>query len=244
MDQKTTHTKQLADKIVDTDYKNSKNKNPFTQVAENAVKELSFTMRDGHIENNEGTSRLKGAKEAIKINEALDKNFQDQKTDDYLKSIKPKLQYVPILNRNINNIAKTNPTVQRYKDFKEDKKFRENFEKDYGEKAIEQHIRGKENKNRMSGKAPYENFSSSELIVAEHAKDKAKARLKAIQTPHTIDPHIQGISKSITDLQNLRKEIDEIDLKRKFDEARRKKEDPDKYRGIGSILSLGPKRYL
>ena len=50
-------TKQYADKIVDTDYKNSKNKNPFTQVAENAVKELSFTMRDGHIENNEGTKR-------------------------------------------------------------------------------------------------------------------------------------------------------------------------------------------
>ena len=81
-------TKQYADKIVDTDYKNSKNKNPFTQVAENAVKELSFTMRDGHIENNEGTKRLKTIKEGIEMNKALDKNLLDHQRGDYQKLIK------------------------------------------------------------------------------------------------------------------------------------------------------------
>ena len=180
---------QLANKIVDTSYKNSKNKSPFTQAAENAKELLSYTMRDDHVENNEGTKRLKTVKEAIEINEALDKNFQDHKKDDYLKKLKhpgyPKVSNPAILQNNVNSKNfpnKNNPTVDRYKKFKEDKKHKEEFEKEYGEKAIEQHIRAKENKNRMSGKAPYENFSSSDLIVAEHAKEKARKRLAALQS--------------------------------------------------------------
>ena len=86
MDQKLKHTKQLADKIVDKDYKNSKNKNPFTQAAENARELLSFKMQDGHLENSDN-ARVGTVKEAIEINEALDKNFQDQKKDDYLKRL-------------------------------------------------------------------------------------------------------------------------------------------------------------
>jgi len=180
---------QLANKIVDTNYKNSKNKSPFTQAAENAKELLSYTMQDGHVENNEGTKRLKTLKEAIEINEALDKNFQDHKKDDYLKKLKhpgyPKVSNPAILLNNVNTKNfpnKNNPTVDRYKKFKEDKKHKEEFEKEYGEKAIVQHIRAKENKNRMSGKAPYENFSSSDLIVAEHAKEKARKRLGALQS--------------------------------------------------------------
>ena len=43
------YIKGAADKIVDKNYKNTKNKNPFTQVAENAARELSFKMKDGFI---------------------------------------------------------------------------------------------------------------------------------------------------------------------------------------------------
>ena len=74
----------LADKIVDKNYQKNKNKLPFVQVAENAVNELSFKMKDGFIENNAGNKRLDNVGEAIKINEALDKNFKDQKQDSYL----------------------------------------------------------------------------------------------------------------------------------------------------------------
>ena len=79
--------KNKADQIVDKHYQKNKNKSPFTQLAENAAKELSFTLRDGHVENREGTARLKSIPEAIEINGALDKNFRDHKEDDYLKLV-------------------------------------------------------------------------------------------------------------------------------------------------------------
>jgi len=260
--------KKYADKIVDTNYKNSKNKNPFTQVAENAVKELSFTMRDGHIENNEGTTRLKTIKEAVEMNEALDKNFQDQKNDDYIKQLRhwgieesqkkhpdyPKVSNPPILRNNINRVSKAapvklNPTVNKYKAFKEkqkkaleDKKFDEQFKKDYSDQAMENYVRGKVNKNIRAGKAPYEDLPTSYLIVGEHAKDKAKAKLKAIQTQAKMNPEIQDISKKITELQKFHNDIEEeAELKRQFDEAKRTRIDPDIHRGLGSFDPRGKK---
>jgi hypothetical protein len=220
-------TKQYADKIVDTDYKNSKNKNPFTQVAENAVKELSFTMRDGHIENNEGTKRLKTIKEGIEMNEALDKNLLDHQRGDYLHN--------NVNSKNFPN--KNNPTVQRYKNFKEDKKFNEEFEKEYSDKTIEQDIRSKENKNRVAGKAPYENFTQSQLIVAEHAKDKAKKKLKALMTPVERNRDVDDISKRIFELQLHRNEMEEktLTLKNEFNKIIDQPVDKDLYRGLGSI---------
>ena len=189
------HTNKLANKIVDKSYKNTKNKNPFTQVAENAAKELSFTLRDGHIENKAGSARLNSAKEAIEINEALDENFNGQKRDDYLK----KLKHFGIENSQTKHAGypkKENPTVNKYKIFNakkkkqlEDKKFNENFEREYGDKAIEDGLRARELKNKKEGKAPYENFSSNELIVAEHAKDKARKNLAAIKVePIKLEP--------------------------------------------------------
>ena len=196
------HTNKLANKIVDKSYKNTKNKNPFTQVAENAAKELSFTLRDGHIENKAGSARLNSVKEAIEINEALDENFNDQKKDDYIKKLKhfgiensqtkhpdyPKVSNPPIFRNNINNPKITNPTVNKYKTFKdnkkkelEDKKFNEQFEKEYGDKAIEDRLRARELKNKKEGRAPQADFTSSEQIVAEHAKDKARKKLAAIK---------------------------------------------------------------
>ena len=44
-------------------------------------------MKDGFIENNAGNHRLDTVAEAIELNEALDKNFQDHKRDDYKKLI-------------------------------------------------------------------------------------------------------------------------------------------------------------
>ena len=220
-------TKQYADKIVDTDYKNSKNKNPFTQVAENAVKELSSTMRDGHIENNEGTKRLKTIKEGIEMNEALDKNLLDHQRGDYLHN--------NVNSKNFPN--KNNPTVQRYKNFKEDKKFNEEFEKEYSDKTIEQDIRSKENKNRVAGKAPYENFTQSQIIVAEHAKNKAKKKLKALMTPVKRNNEVDDISEKISLLQLHKKEMEEKTekLKKEFDKIIDRPVDKDLYRGLGSI---------
>jgi len=81
--------KKMADKIVDKNYQQNKDKNSFTQVAENAKNMLSFKMQDGHLENQDG-QRINTVKEALKVNEALDNNFKEHKKDDYLKRIKPK----------------------------------------------------------------------------------------------------------------------------------------------------------
>ena len=158
------NTTKLANKIVDKNYQQNKNKSPFTQVAENAAKELSYGLKDGFIENNAGTQRLDNIKEAIEINTALDENFQKQKEDDHIKWLKhhgavngqtkvpgyPKFEKsIPILQNNINNQKITNPTVNKYKAFKEkqkkaleDKKFDEEFKKDYSDQAIEKYVRG------------------------------------------------------------------------------------------------------
>ena len=185
----------LANKTVDKDYQNTKKKNPFTQSAEKAKELLSFTMRDGHIENSEGTARTTSAKEAIEINQALDENFEKHKTDDYLAKLK-KFGIENSQTKHPNYPKKENPTVNKYKIFNdkkkkqlEDKKFNENFEREYGDKAIEDGLRARELKNKKEGKAPYENFSSNELIVAEHAKDKARKNLAAIKVePIKLEP--------------------------------------------------------
>lgn len=225
--------KKMANKIVDKSYQQNKNKNPFTQAAENAKNMLSFKMQDGHIENQDGR-RINTVKEAIEVNEALDKNFQDHKQDDYIK-----LADVPILNRDINQIAKTNPTVQRYKNFKEDKKYRENFDKDYSDKATRNHVRGKINKNKLAGKKDYEGLATHDIIVAEDTKERARAKLKSLQTPFPFNKNLDEISKGISLLEQSREEIEFVNnLKNKYDRIIADQED-DTHKGIGSILNLG-----
>ncbi len=191
----------LANKIVDTNYNKNKHKTPFTQVAENAVKHLGFTYDAASRTYTNDDGQTVSENEAREINKGLNKNFQDQKQDDYLALLKrnniqeskikhpgyprpapkTKLANMPIINRNINNskniAAKTNPTIERYKQFKEEKKFNEDFEKEYGDKAIEKYVRSKVYENKKAGKADYEDLPSHYLIVGEHAKDKAKERL-------------------------------------------------------------------
>lgn len=195
----------LANKIVDKDYQNTKKKNPFTQSAEKAKELLSFTMRDGYIENSEGTARTTSAKEAIEINEALDENFNSQKRDDYLAKLKhfgiensqkKYAGYPKKKNPFPQATEKVNPTVNKYKTFNdkkkkelEDKKFNEQFEKEYGDKAIEDRLRARELKNKKEGRTPQADFTSSEQIVAEHAKDKARKNLAAIKVePIKLEP--------------------------------------------------------
>jgi hypothetical protein len=213
---KSEHTNKLANKIVNKSYQNSKNKNPFTQAAENAKDLLSHTYNSttGKFDNSEGD--VLPEKEAVKVNEFWDKNLQDQKKDDYLKNIKkdlykmdpnkkgpqyvdrnltqdetPKVSNPPILQNNVNGKKfpnENNPTVNRYKAFKEnkkkqleEKKFNEEFEREYSDKAIEKYVRSKVHKNRQSGKADYEDLPTSYLIVGEAAKDEARKKLDAIK---------------------------------------------------------------
>ena len=237
MDKKNFFPEQInkrANKIVDNSYEKNKHKTPFTQVAENAVKELGFKYNSttGTFRNNAG--KTLPMKEALEVTETLDKNFKDQKTDDYIK-----LANVPILNRDIKNIAKTNPTVLRYRNFKEDKKFREDFDNEYSDQAIRNHVRGKENKNRIAGKAPYENFSGSDVIVAEDAKDIARRKLKALQTPIKSNKDVEELSRDISLLEKSREESELLNnLKNNYKRTINQTEDDDTYKGLGSILNL------
>ena len=226
-------TEKLANKIVDNNYNKSKNKNPFTQAAENARDLLSYTMKDGHLENKDN-SRVKTVKEAIEINETLDKNFQDQKRDDYIKKLQrpgyQKISDQPIFKDNINHNPKFNkksrtgnPSGRDYwREFVANggKKLPEISPEDKGqlsatkiwngiydsmspfekgtwnaeqrkkklenkkeEKEIEKDLRAREYKNKKAGKPPHANFSTSDQIVLETAKDKAREQLKEIKIP-------------------------------------------------------------
>ena len=252
-------TNQYADKIVDRNY--AKNKPPLTHLAENAVKELGFKYNSttGTFRNNDG--KTLPMKEALEITEVLDKNFKDQKTDDYIKKLDhfgiehsqtkhpdyPKVSNQPILKNNINNKKfnetpkqtwirldeaekerqqiyrrkqhylktwgiedgphnpdlrniirkavneaddekKNNPTVNKYKVFKEnqkkqleDKKFKENFDKDYGTQSVKNRVRAKEMKNKKAGKPLHYGFTTGEQVVAESTKDEAREKLKALK---------------------------------------------------------------
>ena len=271
-----------ADQIVDRHYKTQKNKPPFTQVAENAVKELSFRMKDGFIENNAGNHRLDTVAEAIELNEALDKNFQDHKTDDYKKLIesnrlarkeKPsetwtrldkqekqrqkdhlnKLEHFAIENSSVKHkdYPKKPPVpLNRYQQFKEkqkkdleEKEFNKKFEQEYGDRAIEKDIRAKEMANRRAGKFPYENFTTSELIVSEHAKDRSKQILKSLKNPVVKDKDVEDISRQISLMEQSRKqtEAEQVKAKREYDAVMNQPKDDDTDKGLGSILGIWKK---
>ena len=274
--------KNKADQIVDKHYQKNKNKSPFTQVAENAVNQLSFKMKDGFIENKAGNTRLNNVGEAIEMNDALVKNFQDQKQDDYLKLIesnrkaeneKPsetwtrldkqekqrqrdhinKLNHIGIEDSPIKHKGypkKAPLPLNRYQVFKEkqkkaaeEKEFNKKFEQEYGDRAIEKDIRAKEMANRRAGKHPYENFTTSELIVSEHAKDRSKQILKSLKNPVVKDKDIEEISRGISLLQMNREKMEEeaTETKRRYDEVMSQPKDDDTTKGLGSILSLWKK---
>jgi|GEM_PF-3638451 len=260
-------TEHSADKIVDKHYIKQKNKPPLTQVAENAVKELSFRMKDGFIENNAGNHRLKTVAEGIEINEALDKNLLDHKKDDYIKYINRnkkvdpkqkqkdrdhlnKLEHFAIENSSVKHpdYPKKPPVpLNRYQIFNEKKKkaleekeFNKKFEQEYGDRAIEKDLRAKEMSNRRAGKRPYENFTTSQLIVAEHSKDRAKEILRGIKNPVIKDKDVEDISRQISLLEHNRKqtEAEQVKAKREYDTVMNQPKDDDADKGLGSILRI------
>ena len=139
------------------------------------------------------------------VNKLVDQKLQGNKTLNYINQNKnmyqkehnkmlptnTKLAEVPILKRNIkySSPVKPNPTIERYKNFKEEQKFKEEelkfnkeFEKEYGTETIKREMRAKENKNIKEGRRPYENFSDNDILVAEMTKDEAKEELAAMKT--------------------------------------------------------------
>tara|TARA_R100000541_G_scaffold44010_2_gene51169 strand:- start:2330 stop:3226 length:897 start_codon:yes stop_codon:yes gene_type:complete len=60
-----------------------------------------------------------------------------------------------------------------------DELHKEYMEKEYGDKTIEAGIRGKIQKNKRLGRAPYEGFATHDMIIAENMSDRAKRQIKA-----------------------------------------------------------------
>jgi len=63
-----------------------------------------------------------------------------------------------------------------------DEIYKENFEKEYGDAAVEKRIRDKIRVNKRAGKAEYEGFADHEMIVGEIMADKAKKNIAAAQS--------------------------------------------------------------
>ena len=157
-----------------------------------------------------------------------------------------KLENLPILKNNINNIKpkKTIPQINREKFLKakEEKEFKQHMEKEYGEAAMNKRMLQKIYKNKKAGKEDYEDFQSYEIVSAEIMRDEAKEKLKKHK------PQDMGsIAKSLHQLEQYRKDLQDIrrgDLraKQKY-ESIINRENEDQYKGIGSILNL-PRRKL
>tara|TARA_R100001244_G_scaffold29476_3_gene28655 strand:+ start:160 stop:987 length:828 start_codon:yes stop_codon:yes gene_type:complete len=238
-------TNKYADKIVDNNYAKNKHKTPFTHVAENAVKELGFKYNSttGTFRNNDG--KTLPMKEALEATEALDKNFKNQKTDDYVKLAK-----LPIIERNIKNGVHysgsrehlyDNPTVKKYRDFKEnkkreieDKKWREDFDKEYSEAAINKNILRKERENLKNKLPPAHGFSNSDIVIRSYIQDAAEKRLKYMdKTPTT------SIGPSIDSLQLIRKTAEEITPTKSFEDHYREVVDRENNTtGLASLLGI------
>ena len=62
-------------------------------------------------------------------------------------------------------------------------KFDRYMDKEYGHEAIKKDVLKQIYQNKKAGKAPYENMSTSSIIVAETVKDAAKAKLAKLKGP-------------------------------------------------------------
>ena len=243
-------TNKYAGKVVDNNYTKNKHKTPFTHAAGNAVKYLGYTHDAATNTYSNFDGRTVSKEEAIKINNGLNENFNSQKKDDYLK-----LANLPIVNQKIvphkmhnqdlKNQMKTwiaeadeerkknNPTVNRYRQFKENKKREledKKFNEEYSDQAIRNHVRAKVNKNKLAGKRDYDNLSINDIIVNEDSKDKAKKKLKAEPTiPHS----------SFNDLHLLNQTVRSITPTKSFEDHYREIVDREKNTtGISSLLKL------
>tara|TARA_R110001599_G_scaffold45221_1_gene133893 strand:- start:27 stop:824 length:798 start_codon:yes stop_codon:yes gene_type:complete len=62
-------------------------------------------------------------------------------------------------------------------------KFDRYMDKEYGHEAIKKDVLKQVYQNKKAGKAPYENMSTSSIIVAETVRDAAKAKLAKLKGP-------------------------------------------------------------
>ena len=74
------------------------------------------------------------------------------------------------------------PTIKKKEEIKKEK-FDRYMDKEYGHEAIKKHVLKEVYQNKKAGRAPYENMSTSSIIVAETVKDAAKAELAKLKGP-------------------------------------------------------------
>ena len=249
--------KHKADQIVDKHYQQNKNKSPFTQAAKNVNDLLGykFNHTTGKTMNSEGN--VLPMKEAVKINDALEKNFRDHKERDYLANLeryawehdqnkRPKPPAVKALEERekINRKPRSrtgNPSGRDYwREFvanggkklpevsPEDlnrtsatetwdniyrsmtpfekgawnaEQRKEKLQNEKEERELEKDLRAREYKNKKAGKPPHANFSTSDQIVLEAAKDKARKQLAATRPIEklTIGPDYLSQREAILD---------------------------------------------
>tara|TARA_R100000656_G_scaffold104405_1_gene76600 strand:- start:994 stop:1869 length:876 start_codon:yes stop_codon:yes gene_type:complete len=260
--------KHKSDQIVDKHYEKVKVKPTFTKMADNArdLLEYKYNSTTGKFTNSDGVEVERN--EAVKFNNAINKNFQDHKQDDYIAQLKhfgninsqkkvsgypraapkTKLTNMPLINRNINNLkttpTKTNPTIERYKQFKEEKKFNENFEKEYSDKAMEKYVRSKVYENKKAGKADYEDLPSSYLIVGEAAKDRAKKELAAIKTSSKITTEPDYFDYE-TEVNNIKNEVSSLPTLDQWMKTRVPiEQDPPGITGLDKVKNFKRSAYL
>ena len=260
--------KHKSDQIVDKHYEKVKVKPTFTKMADNArdLLEYKYNSTTGKFTNSDGVEVERN--EAVKFNNAINKNFQDHKQDDYIAQLKhfgninsqkkvsgypraapkTKLTNMPLINRNINNLkttpTKTNPTIERYKQFKEEKKFNENFEKEYSDKAMEKYVRSKVYENKKAGKADYEDLPSSYLIVGEASKDRAKKELAAIKTSSKITTEPDYFDYE-TEVNNIKNEVSSLPTLDQWMKTRVPiEQDPPGITGLDKVKNFKRPAYL
>jgi hypothetical protein len=74
------------------------------------------------------------------------------------------------------------PTIKKKEEIKKEK-FDRYMDKEYGHEAIKKHVLKEVYQNKKAGRAPYENMSTSSIIVAETVKDAAKAEIAKLKGP-------------------------------------------------------------
>ena len=136
------------------------------------------------------TNRDKGIRAIIPGIVFAEEEAQDQKekqaAKDYIRQkLGAPLELQAAEDRYITPIPETKFESTFYQPTKtkeqlKEEKFKKDFEKEYGHEAIKKDILKNINANKRAGKRDYEGFSSSDIIVAEDIRDKARAKLKHI----------------------------------------------------------------
>ena len=113
------------------------------------------------------------------------------------------------------DLYKTPEPVMTKKE-REDKKFSEHMEREYGDKTIKQGVLKKIYQNKKAGKDRYHNFSDNDIYLAENIKDEAKK-------------HFQQKNKKILPINVDAKHPDGFTFKNDMDTYDQYKDQPIRY---------------